>query len=151
MGDHLFHCLENNRLTCFPKTPVLNHEAVLKKLNTDVRSSDKWTTPKKRSNHSHPFPNQLLSISIQKNDYSALSQELNNLDNAPTQATLSNSALLRKNPNSSRSMIMNLSKFISLTSTKLFLNSGAVSLYLKKTTTNNSSALIFISSFIGLN
>ena len=37
MRDHLFNCLENNRLTGFPKTLVLNHEADLKKLNTGVR------------------------------------------------------------------------------------------------------------------
>ena len=37
MRDHLFNCLENNRLTRFPKTLVLNHEAHLKKLNTDVK------------------------------------------------------------------------------------------------------------------
>ena len=47
MRDHLSNCLKNNRLTCFPKTLILNHEADLKKLNTDVRSSDKWTSPPK--------------------------------------------------------------------------------------------------------
>ena len=59
MRDHLFNCLENNRLTHFPKTLVLNHEADLKKLNTDVRSSDKWTSPQKNSEiiHSHFPPN----------------------------------------------------------------------------------------------
>ena len=45
MRDHLFNYLENNRLTRFPKTLVLNHKADLKKLNTDVRSSDKWSSP----------------------------------------------------------------------------------------------------------
>ena len=50
-----------------------------------------------------------------KNRYSALSQESSNSDNTidtkkPTKATPSHSTLLRKNPNASKSMIMNLSK-----------------------------------------
>ena len=48
MCDHLFNCLENNRLTRFPNTLVLNHEADLKKLNTDATLSDKWTPPLKK-------------------------------------------------------------------------------------------------------
>ena len=50
-----------------------------------------------------------------RNRYSALSQESSNSDNTidtkkPTKATPSDSTLLRKNPNASKSMIMNLSK-----------------------------------------
>ena len=81
MRDHLFKCLENNRLTRFPKTLVLNHEAHLKKLNTDVRSSNRWTSPKKtvksftRTSHRTSF-----KINT-RNRYSALSQESSNSDN----------------------------------------------------------------------
>ena len=80
-----------------------------------MRSSDKWTSPKKtvksftRTSHKTTF-----KINT-KNRYSALSQESSNSDNTidtknPTKATPSNSKLLRKIPNASKSMIMNLSK-----------------------------------------